>query len=109
MLVGGIVTWSNKKQTSIVLSSTKPKYIVILKIITKAIWMYMSLHEFSFPQFASTTIYFDNQSVITFTTNLKFHSRSKHVDTQCHFTHDQILVKEITLVYEGCQLDFIPI
>jgi hypothetical protein len=64
MLVGGIVTWSNKKKTSIVLSSTKSKYIVILKIITKAILMYLSLYEFCFPQFASTTIYFDNQSVI---------------------------------------------
>jgi len=71
--------------------------------------MYMSLYEFSFAQIAPTTIYFDNQSVITFTTNLKFHSRSKHIDTQCYFTHDQILIKEITLVYEGCQLDFIPI
>jgi hypothetical protein len=109
MLVGDIVTWSNKKQTSIVLYSTKCKYIVILKIITKAIWMYTSLYEFSFLQIAPTTIYFDNQSVITSTTNLKFHSRSKHIDTRCHFTHDQILVKEITLVYEGCQLDFIPI
>jgi hypothetical protein len=57
-----------KKQTSIVSSSTKSKYIVILKIITKAIRMYMSLYEFRFPQIAPTTVYFDNQSVIAFTT-----------------------------------------
>jgi hypothetical protein len=69
----------------------------------------MSLNEFNFPQVPPKTIYFDNQSVITFTTKLKFLTISKHIDTQCHFTHDQILVKEITSVYEGCQLDFIPI
>ncbi len=29
----------------------------------------------------------------------KFHSRNKHIDTQYHFTSDQILVKQIILVY----------
>ncbi len=32
-------------------------------------------------------------------TNSKFHSRNKHIDTQYHFTKDQILAQQITLEY----------
>jgi len=32
-------------------------------------------------------------------TNSKFHSRNQHIDTQYHFTKDQILAQQITLEY----------
>jgi hypothetical protein len=40
-----------------------------------------------------------NQSAIALTANPKFHSCSKHIDTQYSFTRDQILVQQITLEY----------
>jgi hypothetical protein len=74
--------------------------MALFKAIAEAIWIRKLLYELGFPQIAPTTIYFDNQSAIfSLARNLKFHSRNKYIDTQYHFSHDQILVKQILIVY----------
>jgi hypothetical protein len=64
MLASVVVTWASKKQTLVVLSSTKSKYMALFKAIVEAIWICKLLYEVGFPQIAPTTIYFDNQSAI---------------------------------------------
>ena len=99
LLAGAVVSWASKKQTSVALSSNESKYMVLSKAAAKAIWLRRLLQDLGFPQSQPTSIYADNQSAIALTANPKFHSRSKHIDTQYHFTRDQILNKQITLKY----------
>lgn len=39
VLAGGVVSWANKKQHSMALSSTESKYMVLSKPATEAIWL----------------------------------------------------------------------
>jgi len=57
------------------------------------------LNELAFLQPNSTIIYSDSQSVIPLTHNLKFHSYSKHIDTQYHYTHEKVHSQEIELQF----------
>ena len=81
------------------LSSTESKYIALAKASAEAIWLRKLLHELGFPQANSRIIYSNSQSAIALSENPKFHSRSKHVDTQYHFTREKVLTQEIQLQY----------
>uniref|UniRef100_A0A7I4E253 Reverse transcriptase Ty1/copia-type domain-containing protein n=1 Tax=Physcomitrium patens TaxID=3218 RepID=A0A7I4E253_PHYPA len=73
------------------------EYMALTKAKVEAIWLKKLLHELGFPQHASTTIYSDSQSAIAFSENPKYHSRSKYMDTQYHFTRENIFSEEIKL------------
>jgi hypothetical protein len=59
--------------------------MAFFKVVAEAIWLKRLLQDIGFQQVELTTLYFDSQSAITLSANPKFHSRSKHVDTQYHF------------------------
>jgi hypothetical protein len=63
--------------------------MALAKATAKAIWLQKLLFELGFPQLSPTTIYSDSKSTIALSANPKFHSRSKHVDTQYHFTREK--------------------
>jgi hypothetical protein len=79
LLIGAIITWTSKKQTSVALSSTESEYMALSKACIEAVWLRKLLQDLGFPQFEPTTIYVDNQSAIALSLNPKFHSRSKHI------------------------------
>ncbi len=57
------------------------------------------LQEIGLQQVEPTTFYSNSQSAIALSVNPKFHSRSKHVDTQYHFTWEKLQAKHIQLTY----------
>ena len=73
--------------------------MALAKASAEAIWLRKLLHELGFPQAHPTIIYSDSQSAIALSENQKFHSRSKHVDTQYRFTRAKVLTQEIQLQY----------
>lgn len=91
--------WGSKKQRWVAFSSTKYEYIALAKATTNALWLRKLLQELGFPQINPTTISLDSQSAIALTHDPKFHSRSKHIDTQQHYTREQILLQKIELHY----------
>lgn len=97
LLTSGVISWGSKKQTSVALSSTESEYMALAKATAEAVWLRKLLFELGFPQLSPTIIHSDSQSAIALSQNPKFHSRSKHVDTQYHFTRDKLLANEITL------------
>ena len=97
LLAGGVISWGSKKQQSVALSSTESEYMALAKATAEAIWLRRLLQELGFPQTNPTPIYSDSQSAIALTHNPKYHSRSKHIDTQYHFTRDKVIAKNIEL------------
>ncbi len=56
--------------------------MVVAKATIEAIWLWKFLAKLGFPQKDFTTIYSDFQNAITRSEDAKYHSHSKHIDTQ---------------------------
>jgi hypothetical protein len=63
--------------------------MALAKATTETIWLQKLLVKFIFPQKDPTVIYSNSQSAITLSENPIYHSCSKHVDTQYHFTRER--------------------
>jgi hypothetical protein len=80
-----IISWTNKRQTTISFSSTKAKYMVYTLAAKETIWLCLLLCELGEEQVESTVIHWNNQSVIVLEKNPKFHSHFKHIELQFYF------------------------
>lgn len=77
--------------------------MALAKATAEAVWLRKLLFELGFPQLSPTTLYCNSQSAIALSANPKFHSRSKHVDTQYHFTREKLIANEISVSYVPTQ------
>ena len=83
LLYGGAVSWSSKRQQSIVLFSCETEYMAQTQTAKEAIWLTRLLSEldigFGLPK-ASVFIKANNQGAIALAKNPRFHTRTKHID-----------------------------
>jgi len=63
--------------------------MALAKATIETIWLQKLLAKFIFPQKDPTIIYSNFQSAIALSENPRYHSHSKHVDTQYHFTRER--------------------
>jgi hypothetical protein len=90
------VTWMCKKQSTIVFSSIKVEYHVMLEG-AKESWLRKLVKDFGVFDDKVIPIFCDNQSSIKLTQNLVFHARTKHIKVYYHFIREKMLSKEIYL------------
>ena len=74
------ISWLNRKQTSVSLSTTEAEYIVACSACSKAVWLRKLLARLFNTEMDATEIYCDNQSCIKLTENLMFHDKSKNIE-----------------------------
>ncbi|GJT37226.1 retrovirus-related pol polyprotein from transposon TNT 1-94 [Tanacetum coccineum] len=74
-----LVSWSLKKQKSIVISSIEAEYIALSGCCAQIIWMRSQLTDYGF-QFNKIPLYCDNKSAIALCCNNIQHSRAPHID-----------------------------
>ena len=98
-LVGGAISWSSKKQSSVALSSTKAKYIARAHTAKEVIWPRHLLAEIGLHDDNPTTLLMDNQSAIAIAKNPQFHNRTKHIEVHHHFLHHKVKKEEMELEY----------
>ncbi|GKD67029.1 hypothetical protein Tco_1309137 [Tanacetum coccineum] len=84
-----IVSWSSKKQKSIVISSKEAEYIALYGCYAQILWMRSQLIDYGFA-FNKIHMYYDNKSVIALCCNNVQYSRSKHIDVRYHFIKKQV-------------------
>ena len=60
MLAYGPISWSNKKQSAIALSSTEAEHRGVVNATTQCLWLQGILGEFGIISEASTVIYCEN-------------------------------------------------
>jgi hypothetical protein len=101
MLAEAAISWSSKKQLSIVLSSTKAEYITGMHATKEAIWLQCLFSElWPGPSLSSpTTLLIDNQLAITIAHNPEFHDHTKHIEVCHHFLCQQYKAQTINLKY----------
>eukprot|EP00253_Pinus_taeda_P006512 PITA_06512 len=93
------VSWSNRKQRSVSLSSAEAEYMVVSQAACEAIWMWKILVGLFSQRMDPTVIYCDNQSCIKLSENLVFHDRPKHIDIWYHHLRYCVVKRIMMLLY----------
>eukprot|EP00253_Pinus_taeda_P030019 PITA_30019 len=92
------VSWYNKKQRSVALSSANAEYMAASQAACEAIWVRKILVGLFGQRMDPSVIYCDNHSCIKLFENPVFHDGSKHIDIRYHhFRH--CVVKIMLLLY----------
>lgn len=98
-VLGGLVSWATRKQTSVALSSAEAEYVALSVGATEAIWLRMLLRDLHKNLTEPTVIREDNQACIRVAEEDKPTKRLKHVDVRWHFVRNEIQRGVIKLVY----------
>jgi hypothetical protein len=95
----GVVSWSNKKQPIVTLSSMEAEYRGATIVACEVIWLQKLLSNLGQLVDAHVVIYYDNISSILFVNNPVYHVKTKHIEVHYHFIREKVLAKEIDLIY----------
>jgi hypothetical protein len=95
----GDVSWSNKKQPTVALSSTEAEYIGATITACEVVWLQKLLSDLGQSMDAHVVIYCDNISSILLANNPVYHARTKHIEVHYHFIKKKVIAKEIDLIH----------
>jgi hypothetical protein len=82
-----LVSWSSKKQTSIVLSTAEAEYVAAGQCCAQLLWMRQTLQNFGY-NLSTVPLLCDNESAICLADHPVEHSRTKHIDIRHDFLRD---------------------
>ena len=96
-----LVSWLNKKQLSISLSTTEAEYIAATTCCTQVLWMKQTLTDIQVEYDDPIPIYCDNTNTISISKKLVMHSKKKHIPIKYHFLREHVAEKNIRVKYVG--------
>jgi hypothetical protein len=100
MIRGGAISWNNKQQPTIALSTTEAKYMANTQARKEAIWITKLMMDLGYMEEKKMmVIRCDNQGVISLTKNPTHHAQTKHIDEQHHFVQEGIENGEVRFEY----------
>ncbi|GKC17308.1 hypothetical protein Tco_1014090, partial [Tanacetum coccineum] len=82
-----LISWQCKKQTIVVNSTTKAKYVAAANCCGHVLWIQNQLLDYGY-NFMNTKIFIDNESTICIIKNPVFHSKTEHIEIRHHFIWD---------------------
>ena len=91
------MTWKNKKQKVVALSSAEAEFRGIAKGIIEILWLQKLLDELGFSQTKPCKLYCDNEAATWILENPVQHDRTKHVEVNRHFIKEKLDKKVISL------------
>ncbi|XP_028110014.1 uncharacterized protein LOC114308604 [Camellia sinensis] len=98
-LGSNLISWSSKKQATFSQSSTEIEYRSLAHTVVELAWLGMLRQDFSIVLPTVPLLWCDNVSSIALASNPVFHSKSKHIEVDCHFVRDRVLAKKLVLHY----------
>lgn len=93
------VTWSSKRQSNVVLSTTEAEYVAASHASKEATWLQRLLTDLKECVVKPVVLNIDNQSAIRLIRNPEFHNRTKHIDIKYHFVREKFEDGEILPTY----------
>lgn len=84
-----LVSWSLKKATHSLRSSTVAEYKALANGAAEAIWIDPVLTEFGVPRQRTPVLWCDNLRATYLTANPVFHARTKHIEINFHFVRER--------------------
>jgi len=86
MMGGGDISWSNKRQPTIALSTMEAKYMASMQTTKETIWMTKLMKELRYMKEKKAMVTrCDNQGAISLTKNPTQQVQTKRIDVQHHF------------------------
>lgn len=98
-MCGGAISWSSKRQQTIALSSTEAEYMALSSTAKEVLWLRQLSKELDKSAPKTISIYCDNQSAISLSSNNAYKPRSKHIDIMYHHTRELVARKLIHVSY----------
>ena len=82
LLNNGAITWSNKKQPCIALSTMEAKYAACSIVVQEAVWLRRFFQNLDVVKDASNPVmvHCDSMAVLVYAKDSKYHGRTKHID-----------------------------
>lgn len=87
------VSWCNKKQTTVALSTYEAEYVTTT-MATQEWFTQEMVSDFNYP----VPFYCNNENAIKLAKNLVFHAHTKHIEIHYHFLREKVLTQDIDLV-----------
>ena len=97
-LSSNLVSWRSKKQQVIAHFSTEAEHCSLAHITVEILWLQSLLKELKLHT-PILVIWCDNLSVVHLTKNLIFHARTKHVELDIHFVHEQVISGDLLVTH----------
>ncbi|GMP54232.1 hypothetical protein CsSME_00019460 [Camellia sinensis var. sinensis] len=94
-----LISWSAKKQPTVSRSSIEAEYRSLANTAAEVSWLQQLLKDFLVPPSSIPVLWCDNLSAMALASNPVFHSRSKHIEIDCHFIRERVVSKQILLKY----------
>jgi hypothetical protein len=98
-LGSAMVSWCNRKQSSVALSTAEAEYIALSVAVREAVWLRKVLTDLFDHEMDPTIIHCDNQSCVKLSENPVFHDRSKHIEIKYHYIRDMVQRKAVHVQY----------
>lgn len=96
-LGNNLISWSSKKQKSVVRSSTKAEYWAIASATPEIMWLQSLMHELGVSLPSTPPIYCDNIGATYLCANHVYHSRMKHIAIDFHFVRQKVQVGNLRI------------
>ena len=103
-LANGAISWSNKKQPTVALSSTEAEYRGAAVAACEAVWLKRILKDLGVPIKDMIRLYCDNMSSIYLAQNHVFHPWTEHIEVHYHFIYERVQAGDIDLQHINTNL-----
>jgi len=96
---GSPVSWKTKKQSTVSRSSAEAEYRAMATVTSELIWIKSFLGSLGIFLAKPMKLYCDNQAALHIAKNPVFHERTKHIEIDCHFVRERLLLKDLDTGY----------
>lgn len=98
---GGAISWLERQQNVVALSSTEAEYIGITHAAKEALWLHMLLSDLVHPDFSSHAVrlYNENKGAMDLAKNNAYHARTKHISIRYNFIREAVEQQQVDLGY----------
>jgi len=98
---GGAISWSSKRQTLIILSTTEAEYMAMTQAAKEIIWLRVLLEVVGVISHIRqiSQLHRHNQGAFALTRNPEYNAQTKHIDIQYHFVRELLMAQKVYLEY----------
>ncbi|GKD48784.1 retrovirus-related pol polyprotein from transposon TNT 1-94, partial [Tanacetum coccineum] len=86
------ISWKSKKQVVVSRSSAKAEYRDMALTCCEVTWLVSLLTDLGIKDLEPVDLFCDNQAVVFIAANPVFHARIKHIEVDCHYVRDQLIL-----------------